>query len=197
VFQGATPGLPSSFGQSLGNLGGAFAPGGAATQGFNTGLSTGFTPGIATAFEAALRPGAELAKEHVTGDIFANQAKLGTLTGSGTSTQVGDASAQIENQLLAQVGQVQGQAQLQGQQIQGALANSTTPTAGLNALQPYVQSSQQLPFNLANTLFGGIGQLPFSQPQQQPNGPSKTQSLLPIAGQLGSAYIASRGAGKS
>lgn len=156
---------------------------------FNEGLATGFTPDVVPQLREALLPELELAQSRATGRTLGTAASLGTLTGSGTTRAVGDVNAQLEAALLGQLGQAGTGAALQGQQIRGQLAGQASPTLAGATAGPLASLSANLPFQLAQLIISGAAGTPFSQPVQ---GPSKFESILPAAAQLGSAYLTSR-----
>lgn len=155
--------------------GGAFPTAAAAgNQAALDALQTGFAPDVVPQVAAFLTPQLQQQQERLTGEILGQQAALGLLNSTGTTQQITDASLGLENTLLSTLGQLQGQASLQGQNIR-----SDT----LGRLFQNQQDQQRAPLELLNALANITGAIPFSQPSF---GPGNKGNLLNLLGNKGS-----------
>lgn len=153
---------------------------------FQEGLSTGFTPNVLPQLRESLMPELELAQKHLTGQTLGTAASLGTLTGSGTTQAVAQGNAGLEAGLLSQLGQVGAQAGLQGQQIRGQLAGQAAPSITGATGNAIANTQMQGPLQILQAIISGISGLPLYQPRK---GPSKFETLLGPAAQIGSAAV--------
>ena len=157
--------VSGTFGNALGSL--------------NTGMNTGYLPSV-DSIDAMLRPGVERSFQTGAADIREQNALTGNLSSTGTSQQIGDYGAQLNNQLNTN--------------IAGILGNAVP--ASISARSGATQVGTSLPALLQQGLYGGLTGLGLQGeqfPLQALGASTGAVSGAPFSAQQGSAGNAGLG----
>lgn len=141
------------------------------------GLQTGFYQDVIPQVEASLLPALERSFSRGRESIFESNARIGTLSSTGTGQQIADYRGGLEAQLGQTLGGIAGQAGLQAQQNRTQLSQfgATLPLQRAQTLATLLgpifgqsQFASQLPFTAIGAASGGLNAVPYKSGYYQP-----------------------------
>ena len=150
------------------------------------GANTGFMPGLSY-IDSLLRPGLERGFQTGAADIREQNALTGNLSSSGTSQQMTDYRAQLENALSANTANVASSALPASMNIRSGMTNTAIGLPGYQAQSlwsPSMQgglSGQDAALKAIQAAFSSIGASPYSA-NQGSGGNSGAGSMLSMVG---------------
>lgn len=181
---GAIPGLNETLGLA--------APSGTS---FAEGLQTGFAPDILSSVESRLLPALERSFQRGEAAIRESAGARGTLSSTGTTTDVGQLRGDLEGGLLQSLAGIESGLATNAQNIRAGLSSqgiglpSATIQTLLGPISAALQSGQfssSLPLQAVNAVSQGAASTPLFQPTF---GSSKGEDILGLGTQLGSAFV--------